>query len=449
MQENIPELQRQLKTLLVNGKMCERVLRQDEKTIGISELMDKVEAYRMALQDKNHILICAENSFDWIAVFLTGMLYSKQICAVDAHMEIGLLDKIVSDIAPDLIISERKIHDAIGFGSVLRRKPTEHMEGTEPTFILFTTGTTGSPKGVVMKLSNFMSNLFSAEEAFQIDDTETVALITPFSHSMGFIMMLLALCYSKEALIISNEIQILEALKNEKIDVMTVPPVLISMLQNREEYIKNLKRFRMLISGGAGLRKESFQYYHDQGVNLINGYGMTECCPVVALTGSGQRGDELKPLSWCKLKISEQGELCIKGPSLCTFYYGGERIPDEDGWFHTRDAAKISGETLTILYRMDNVYVMENGYKVNLEDLENRVTGISEITDCRAFIKNHQGKDILCLEILMEEYEDVPKQKKVEKKIAKILYHYEQVKEMIFTNKVSTVGGKKRRYERN
>ena len=449
MQENTARLQRQLKGFLVNEKMYERTIRKDGVSINISELMDKAEKYRAALQDKSRILLCAENSSDWIAVFITAMLYNKQLFAIDAHMENGLVDEIIADTSADLIISDRKIPGAVGFEELLRRKPKGLAKDTDPSLVLFTTGTTGSPKGVVMELKNFMNNLISAEETFEVRETETVGLITPFSHSMGFVMMMLALCYGKEALILSNELQILEGIRNEKIDVMAAPPVLISMLQNREEYINSLRNFRLLISGGAGLRKEMYQTYRNKGVNLINGYGMTECCPVVGLTAKGQQGEELKPLSWCELKITELGELCIKGPSVCSFYYGGEPISDEDGWFHTRDAAKIDGDTLTILYRMDNVYVMENGYKVNLEELENRIAGITRITDCRAFVKNHGGKDRLCLEIVMEGYEDPLKQNEMLKAVKERMHHYESIKEIVFTEKVTTVGGKKRRYEKN
>lgn len=138
--------------------------------------------------------------------------------------------------------------------------------------------------------------------------------------------------YHNNATISNDEGNTLYAILHNDITIMAAPPILLSILRVHKNSAKKLRKFRLLISGGAGLSKEGYDWYKRHHINLINGYGMTECVAVVGLTGNSDNKKELEPLDWCDIKLAEDGELLIKGEGVCETYMDGTKIPDIDGW---------------------------------------------------------------------------------------------------------------------
>ena len=120
---------------------------------------------------------------------------------------------------------------------------------------------------------------------------------------------------------------------------------------------------------------------------------MTECVAAIAITDSETNNTNDRSLDIMEsavIKISEDGEVLVSGPTVCRQYIGGTPIPNSDGWYHTHDMGRIQNGRLYVSGRMDNVIVCENGYKISLEGVEDKVLKISEIDACLAeYIDKH------------------------------------------------------------
>lgn len=414
-----------------------------------ADMLGKVQAYQLLLRDTARIILCAENSVEWICIFCACVLDEKELFILDAHIDRKKLRELSASVQAELVITDEEAdpRDPV-FCSIgqlpFRTRAAEAAVGTGKV-ILYTTGTTGSPKGVEVMLPGMVTNLVSFQKLLRLERCENALLTTAFSHAMGLISLLTALCYGGNIFVTQNEMQILYGIMHEDVQFMTIPPVFMNMLKTRTDYVEKLKSYRVIITGGAGMNKETYLYYQDQNINLINGYGMTEAMTVVGLSVPPQKPWELTPLDWCEAKLSNEGELLIKGPCVCRKYYGGEAIADENLWYHTGDVARLNGRTLEILHRMDSVYVMKTGFKVNLDDLERRIIGIEEVAECRSFIRKSGNAENLCVEVVLQPgYQD---REQAAAKIRNSAQYFEHISDIIFTEQVTMKGGKKSHYE--
>lgn len=414
-----------------------------------ADMLGKVQAYQLLLRDTARIILCAQNSVEWICIFCACVLDEKELFILDAHIDRKKLRELSASVQAELVITDEEAdpRDPV-FCSIgqlpFRTRAAEAAVGTGKV-ILYTTGTTGSPKGVEVMLPGMVTNLVSFQKLLRLERCENALLTTAFSHAMGLISLLTALCYGGNIFVTQNEMQILYGIMHEDVQFMTIPPVFMNMLKTRTDYVEKLKSYRVIITGGAGMNKETYLYYQDQNINLINGYGMTEAMTVVGLSVPPQKPWELTPLDWCEAKLSDEGELLIKGPCVCHKYYGGEAIADENLWYHTGDVARLNGRTLEILHRMDSVYVMKTGFKVNLDYLERRIIGIEEVAECRSFIRKSGNAENLCVEVVLQPgYQD---REQAAAKIRNSAQYFEHISDIIFTEQVTMKGGKKSHYE--
>lgn len=414
-----------------------------------ADVLERIKTYQLLLRDSARIILCAKNSVEWVCIFCACVLDGKELFILDAHIEQKRLRDLAASVQAELVITDEELVPRDSVFCSIRQLPfrttgAEAAKGTSK-LILYTTGTTGSPKGVEVMLHGVVTNLVSFQKLLRLEHRENALLTTAFSHAMGLISLLTALCYGGSISITQNEMQILYGIMHEDVQFMTIPPVFMNMLQSRTEYVEKLKSYRVIITGGAGMNKETYLYYQNQNINLINGYGMTEAMTVVALSVPPQKPWELTPLDWCETKLSDEGELLIKGACVCRKYYGGETIPDDDLWYHTGDAARLNGQTLEILHRMDSVYVMETGFKVNLDDLERRIIQIEGVAECRSFIRRRGNAEHLCVEVVLQPgYQD---QERATAIIRDNTQYFEHISDIIFSEQVTLKGGKKSHYE--
>ena len=164
---------------------------------------DKLKRCKNSIADKTVILLVASNSVDWIIVFIACMLTGKRLYAIDAKCSENDIIKIKKKITPDCIIAEKRIEgkniytfDDIYDSSI----PPEKSKDGISELVLFTTGTTGVPKGVKISLKNILTVSESFQRKVRFSREDHTLLITPFSHVMGFIMMFNTICYSGHVL---------------------------------------------------------------------------------------------------------------------------------------------------------------------------------------------------------------------------------------------------------
>jgi len=297
--------------------------------------------------------------------------------------------------------------------------------------MLFTSGTTSISKAVMLSHKNIVTNVMDIRESFELDETDTLLSFLPLHHvfecTAGFLYAVsigasIAYCdgvkhmvdnlkeYEVTGMIsvpavydimyrklikgiekkgkldtVKKGIKISQALLKVKIDIRKK---LFAEIHN------NLGgKLRFLVAGGAALDPETEKGFNELGFNLLQGYGLTETAPVVAvgLTKCRRLGSIGKKFPSVNVKIDEPneqgiGELLVKGANVMLGYYNNEEATksaiDSEGWFHTGDLARIDEDGfIYITGRKKNVIVLQNGKNIYPEEIEiliNKIEGIKE-----------------------------------------------------------------------
>lgn len=285
--------------------------------------------------------------------------------------------------------------------------------------ILYTSGTTGQPKGVMLTFNNIESNIRAIREIELVDENDRVLAILPYHHILPLNITLLMPMYFGTFLVILDEISseaLKSALKNYSISViMGVPRVwellhkvimskinsswaarklfnICSKVKSESLSKKVFKKvsdelggkMRVLASGGAKLSPEIIDDFSTLGLRIIEGYGLTETSPVIAFNRPehitvGSVGTVIPDV---EVKIGEDGEILVRGANVMKGYYNNleatKAAIDEEGWFHTGDLGKFEGNDLFVIGRKKEMIVLSNGKNINPGDIE---TSILKQTD--------------------------------------------------------------------
>ena len=297
----------------------------------------------------------------------------------------------------------------------------------EMSVMLFTSGTTSKSKVVALSHKNICSNLMDLASVIDVDSNDTLLSVLPIHHvfecTVGFLFSL----YKGSQTVFSDGLRhIVDNLKEYKVTVMACVPAIYErifmmirkqlekqgklqkVLDNEEKY-KNASmekkkevfkeihdmiggRIKLFISGAASLDPKIEEKYRTLGLNLVQGYGLTETSPVVAIgTNKYYRtGSVGKTLPSVKAKIVDAnsegiGELAVMGPNVMLEYFGNKEAIKraiKDGWFYTGDLAKIDEDGyIYICGRKKSVIVLKNGKNIFPEEMEilvNKIEGVKE-----------------------------------------------------------------------
>lgn len=303
----------------------------------------------------------------------------------------------------------------------------------EMSIMLFTSGTTSKSKVVSLSHKNICSNLMDLGSILDITSEDTLLSVLPIHHvfecTVGFLFSL----YRGAQTVFCDGIRhIVENLKEYKVTCMACVPAIYErifgiirkgldkqgklqeVLENEEKYkdasmeekkevFKDIHdmlggKIKLFISGAAALDSKIEEKYRLLGLNLVQGYGLTETSPVVAIGTNKyyKTGSIGKSVPSVKAKIVDKneegiGELIVKGPSVMLGYYGDEKANKEalkSGWFYTGDLAKIDEEGyIFICGRKKSVIVLKNGKNIFPEEMENLVNKIEGVTESFVFGK--------------------------------------------------------------
>ncbi len=316
--------------------------------------------------------------------------------------------------------------------------------------LLFTSGTTGMTKGVMLSNSNICSDITAVRIAVHLDEKDVSLSVLPLHHtyeSIAFLMVIscggaISFCEGirrlkdnfaeyKPTIFVTVPL-ILEKLHKRiigKIEsdgkgntarlitkVSTVIP-----LESRKKIFSEIHNFfggrlRMIICGAATLQKQTAKDFFSYGIPVIIGYGLTECSPIVICNNDVQPTPDSvgKPLLGVQVKIVSHdengiGEIVVKGPMIMKGYYKNKEQTDKviiDGWFHTGDLGYMDKNgNYCITGRCKNVIVTANGKNVYPEELEHYLSKESAIGECIVY---SESDDIISVEILPS-VEDIQK----------------------------------------
>ena len=308
----------------------------------------------------------------------------------------------------------------------------------EMNIMLFTSGTTSKSKVVALSHRNLVSNVMDFASVLDIDSSDRILSFLPLHHVFECTVgMLYSLYIGAERSFCEGIRHIVENLNEYKTTFAAfVPAIYESMYKNimknleksgkletvkelmeknkdksmaeKKEIFKDIHNvfggnIKLFISGAAALDKEVEQAFRDWGINLCQGYGLTETSPVIGVeTNENFRvGSIGKALPHIEAKVEDvneegMGELVVKGPNVMMGYYGDEEATKEvlkDGWFYTGDLAKIDEDGyIFICGRKKSVIVLKNGKNIFPEEMENLINKIEGVKESFIFGKQ-QSED--------------------------------------------------------
>ena len=294
----------------------------------------------------------------------------------------------------------------------------------ETALIVYTSGTTGNPKGVMISFGNIYSQLRDFEYMFKLTNEHTLLSILPLNHLLeldcgffGMLYMGAKVVYIKSL----NPKELTTTMKEKGITNMIVVPLVAKMLKNSiDKQIKKQpqtaqKAFKVLYSlakfaprkirrlmfksvidglggklecficGGAPLEDSVAEFFERIGIPVFQGYGLTETSPTISTNryGHSKIGTVGQALPSVMVKIADNGEILATGPNVMQGYYNKpemtREVIDEEGWFHTGDIGEIDRQGfIKITGRIKNMIVLGGGKKIFPEEVE-AVLEVSEL----------------------------------------------------------------------
>ena len=379
------------------------------------------------------------------------------------------------------------------------------------SILLFTSGTTNISKGVLLSQHNICSNITALSKYVKMYPTDTLLSFLPIHHTFECTITFLFGIYHGVTVAFCDGLKYIQKNMNEyQVSVFVAVPLVLENIHKKvwkgieEQGKKGLMKamivitkllskikidirkkvfkpiidnfggkLRIVFVGSAPLDKKIIKGFNNFGVDLIQGYGLTETSPVVtAETDKEKRPGSIGlPLPNLEVKIENPdekgiGEITVKGPSVMLGYYENEEATNKcmkNGWFSTGDYGYLDKDGfLYICGRKNDVIVLKNGKNVYPQELEILINQIPAVEESMVFARNKDSMDtMLCAKIVYNEetmknlYGEKTEEEKKEiiwqaiKEVNKTLPDVKHIKEIIVTNEPleKTTTQKIKRYE--
>ncbi|MBQ7332738.1 MAG: AMP-binding protein [Clostridia bacterium] len=438
---------------------------KEVRKVSFKEFRDDVRAlatelYSMGCAGKHCVLI-AKSSYEWVTVYYATLSIGAVLVPLDrewgaeelletakrADVAFLLCDKDIEDKA-NVIAAGTELNaapiflGAEGEGSLAalteagRAKFAEssdayfnaEIDPYKMSLLVFTSGTTGKGKGVMLCQNNFLSDLSDIIPYMDFSN-KTVGVLPPH-HTYGSSVMFIGHVMIGSEIYISSGLRYVQKeLKEQKPGHLVLVPLYLETFyrkimagikeKGKEKLVSRMikicnffhfgkgirKRLfkdiriafggdiKMVISGGAPINPEIMHFFNGIGIGTLNGYGITECAPIIAVNRSKNvvPGSVGNVLDIDTVKINEpnedgEGEILVTGPNVMLGYYKDEAATaeafDEDGYFRTGDYGKLTKDgILYITGRKKNLIILSNGKNVYPEEIENELVAVPGVTD--------------------------------------------------------------------
>lgn len=399
-----------------------------------------------------HVGLLGPNCAAWLTCFF-GILSSGCVavplhldsidedlryCVEKADVDILLYDRAcekkalnIIEQVPSLIAIE--LHALLDSVSSLKAEHYPELSPNDTAAFYFTSGTTALSRCVILTHKNMASHTNAAMSILPLSPKDTGLSILPVSHTFEIMTNIVGALHCGGTLYINGSMRnVKKNLKKYEPTIVVCVPLVLQTIQ--KEILKTAKQkgklellqkglrinntlqhvgidlshflfkevyevlghnLRYFMCGGASLDKELILFYKSLGIEVIQGYGITECTPIVSanMPGANCLGSIGKPFPSCEVRIID-GEICVRGDSVSPGYYHDDILTKEhfrNGWFHTGDIGYIDRKGyLHYNGRMKNLIVLANGENVSAEALEEKLCRIDGIEE--AVVSDRNGK---------------------------------------------------------
>ena len=385
------------------------------------------------------------------------------------------------------------------------------IDNQKMSIMLFTSGTTNLPKAVMLSQENICANISAIATWVKLYQTDTLLSFLPIHHTFECTITFLYGLYWGTTIAFCDGLKYIQKnLQEYQISVFVAVPVVLetmykkiqkaieekgktklihtmSKISNcllkckidlRKVFFKQVLdnfggNLRVVLYGAAPMNKETIIGYNNLGIDLIQGYGLTETSPVIACETDKEKrpGSVGVPLINLQVKIENPneegiGEIVVKGPSVMLGYYNNEEETKKslkDGWFYTGDYGYLDkDEFLYVTGRKKDIIVLKNGKNVYPQEIEFLINKIPYIVESLVYQREQSNTDtMLCAKIVYDEQlikENLGEKSEKEyeeiiwkeiKEINKELPIFKHIKKISITNKplAKTTTQKVKRYE--
>jgi long-chain acyl-CoA synthetase len=408
------------------------------------------------LQTGDRVVIWSGNRPEWVAVFWGCLLRGVTVIPVDPGASNDLLQRIVKVAAPRGIVLGDDTHvpanlpvaftwrlnDVVWAGSESRHWPRTVVGPDTIAEIVFTSGTTGDPKGVVITHRNILANITPVERAvahysrfiWVLRPIRFLGLL-PLSHMFGqALTIFLPRLVDASTVFIKGHHpgDIARQIRRHRITLAVMIPRALDMMRSRLQrhvphcaepaptplpLVKRLWRYRDahrlfgwkfcgFVVGGAHLDRELEEYWRRLGFAVIQGYGLTETAPIVAWNEPFRmrHGTVGKPLEGVEVQIAGDGEVLVRGPAVTAGYLDAPeetKAAFQGGWFHTGDIGAFDADGhLLIKGRKKDEIVTAEGIHVFPEDVERVLEVVPGVRETAVVAKKNGGEQVHAVLVL-------------------------------------------------
>jgi long-chain acyl-CoA synthetase len=397
----------------------------------LSDVVPRVARY---LQDTglvrgDRVLIWGVNRPEYGIAFLAALRLGAILVPLDVNSLSDFAEKIAQRTrASAAIVSQQTraraqalalpLHDMERLVDLAREcAPLEKapLAGGDLAEVVFTSGTTGDPKGVMLTHRNILSNAVAATQIFPIGPKQRLLSFIPLSHMFEQLGGFFALLIAGASVVYPTSRQpavVRRTFKERRVSMVLMTPAAVKSLmlaiersaeaQGKQELFRKLRgvarrlpiglrrlvffsvhqqfggRFRYIISGGAALDPALGESWRELGVDVIQGYGTTECSPGLTFNRVelNRLGSVGTPLPGVEVMVAADGEVLARGPNVFKGYWENDEatraVLDDDGWYHTGDLGEYDKDGfLWLRGRKKDMIVLADGTNVYPEDIEN------------------------------------------------------------------------------
>ena len=427
------------------------------------------ELDRRGIASADRVMLWGANSAEWVAAFFGCTLRGVVVVPMDDGASADFAARVFRQVQAKLLVTSRQhasdaaqLSPAMTFDDI-QSLPESRCEdlpkiGREDTLqIVFTSGTTAEPRGVVISHGNVLSNIAPLEREMQgylkyerLVHPIRVLDLLPLSHVFGQFLGMYLPPLLGGTVMFQQELkpsEVMHTIKRERVSVLvSVPRVLQSLKQKLDRDLadrKQIESFRQrfaaakekhflhrwwifrrirrqfgwkfwaFISGGAALDSETEEFWGRLGYAVIQGYGLTETTSLVSVNhpfrlGKGSIG---KVLPGREVKLAPDGEILVRGSGVASGYWdasGAHSVSDAEGWYRTGDIGALDeAGNLYFKGRKKEVIVTPGGTNVYPEDLEAALRRRPEVKDCVVVGVERGGNAEPCAVMILRDHANV------------------------------------------
>src|SRR4051812_3487523 len=432
------------------------------------------ELNRRGIRKGERVMLWGANCAEWVSVFFGCAISGAVVVPMDDGSSPDFATRVAQQVEPRLLVASREhmrdwksssdptqaliLEDLQQIPREhLRTVPTAELKPTDTLQIVFTSGTTADPKGVVITHANVLANIAPLQREMQqylkyerIVHPVRFLNLLPLSHVFGQFLGMFLPPILGGTVIFQQELrpsEIVDTICRERVSVLvSVPRVLQSLKQKLERDLgeqRLAEKFRELfkasagkhflhrwwifrrirrqfgwkfwafIAGGAALDSETEEFWGRLGYAVIQGYGLTETTSLISVNhpfklGKGSIG---KVLPGREVKLAPDGEILVRGGGVASGYWdasGAHAVSGDQGWYRTGDIGALDAEgNLYFKGRKKEVIVTPAGTNVHPEDLEQALRRQPQVKDCVVVGVEREGNAEPCAVIILRNHSDV------------------------------------------